>query len=153
MSSVAHRLRAISARLGYRCEFRTGSTRAGDSPVEVHGSKPYEPNEVQPFGRVAGGPTTLLGVGDNHHAALMDAENTLRVRKVPEARAAAKHYSGKHSTPRHPVTMTPEQWTRVQRYCAEHGTTFPEETRRHWDEITGVLDTGGVVVGVNVDCV
>jgi hypothetical protein len=127
----------------------TGSTRVGDSPVEVHGPL-WEPDDEQPFGRVAGPATTLLGVGDDHHAALTDAEETLRVRKVPEARVT-KHYSGKHSTPRHPVTMTPEQWSRVQRYCAEHGTTFPEETRRHWDEITGVLDTGGDVVGVNVD--
>lgn len=104
MSSVAHRKRAIESRLGSTCEFRTANTDTG-ARVELHSATLYEPDDEQPFGRVAGGPTTLLGAGNSHHAALSDAEETLRVRGVPEARGS-RH--GVYANPRRKITAPAE---------------------------------------------
>ncbi len=103
MTATLRRKRAIESRLGEPTEFRTANTDTG-AAVELHSTTPWEPSDEQPFGRVAGGPTTLLGAGEDHETALADAEATLEARGVPAR--ASRH--GVYANPRRKITAPPE---------------------------------------------
>lgn len=107
MSSVAHRKHAIESRLGSTCEFRTANTDTG-ARVELHSASKWSPDDEFPraaWCRDDEEGTSLLGAGNNHHAALSDAEDTLRARGVPEARGS-RH--GVYANPRRKITAPAE---------------------------------------------
>lgn len=88
MTTLYRDKRTLERELGCRTEFRRYSTDT-DAPVEIHACEPQEVDTLDDMGRPPAGPTTWLGAGETHDDALHDAWETLRVRGVAEARAAA----------------------------------------------------------------
>lgn len=84
MSSVLHAKRSLERKAGCPVEFRRHNTDT-DAPIEVH-----------MVGHAWSGgsrDTTWLGAGEDHHEALADAHETLRVRARIDREECAGDYA------------------------------------------------------------